>query len=67
MSEGQVFYDNFGSSPAWFQKENDKTMFPPENVAIHNLEKWWVYIYILMITKSNTYIDYNNFFLNAIN
>lgn len=39
MSQGLVFYEKFDASPAWFQKENEATLFPPEKVAMYNLER----------------------------
>ncbi|XP_060565995.1 RNA cytosine C(5)-methyltransferase NSUN2-like, partial [Ruditapes philippinarum] len=41
MSQGLVFYDTFDSSPLWFQKENEDSLFAPteEEASILNLER----------------------------
>ncbi|KAL4235310.1 tRNA (cytosine(34)-C(5))-methyltransferase [Mactra antiquata] len=40
MSQGLVFYDTFESSPAWFQKENEESLFPPKtDIDTFNLDR----------------------------
>ncbi|XP_045192282.2 RNA cytosine C(5)-methyltransferase NSUN2-like [Mercenaria mercenaria] len=41
MSQGLVFYDTFESSPLWFQKENEDTLFAPteDDAALLNLDR----------------------------
>ncbi|KAH3768184.1 RNA cytosine C(5)-methyltransferase NSUN2-like [Dreissena polymorpha] len=39
MSQGLVFYDTYDSAPAWFQKENEKSLFPPTNASMYNLDR----------------------------
>lgn len=41
MSQGLVFYDTFDSSPLWFQKENEETLFPPssDDAKMYNLDR----------------------------
>ncbi|WAR12208.1 NSUN2-like protein [Mya arenaria] len=39
MSQGLVFYDKFDDAPAWYQKENERSLFPPDNIGALNIEK----------------------------
>lgn len=42
MSQGLVFYETFDSSPLWFQKENEETLFAPasDDAGLYNLDRW---------------------------
>lgn len=40
MTASQVFHETFDSTPAWYQKENPASFFPPENIADLNMDRW---------------------------